>query len=50
MICYIPACICCGSENFGLGSLFDDYVGLADATPQFYFVVPYPFDYSFVDE
>jgi hypothetical protein len=25
MICYIPGCICCGSENFGLGSLCDDY-------------------------
>ena len=20
MVCYIPGCICCGSENFGLGS------------------------------
>ena len=20
MICYIPGCICCGSESFGLGS------------------------------
>jgi len=23
MICYIPGCICYGSENFGLGSLYD---------------------------
>jgi len=29
MICYIRGCICYGSENFGLGSLHDDYVGLA---------------------
>ena len=28
MICYIPGCIYYGSENFGLGSLHDDYVGL----------------------
>jgi hypothetical protein len=38
MICYIPGCICYGSENFGLGSLHDDYVGLPGATPQFYSV------------
>ena len=31
MICYIPGWICYGSENFGLGSLCDDYVGLAGA-------------------
>jgi hypothetical protein len=35
MICYIPGCICYGSENFGLGSLHDDCVGLSGATPQF---------------
>ena len=50
MICYIPGCICYGSENFGLGSLQDDYVGLAGATPQFYSVAPYRFYYRFVDE
>ena len=38
MICYIPRCICFGCENFGLGSLHDEYVGLAGATPQFYSV------------
>jgi len=27
MICYIPGCIYCGSENFGLGSVHD--AGLA---------------------
>jgi len=32
-ICDIPGCICYGSENFGLASLHDDYVGLAGATP-----------------
>jgi len=32
MICYIPGCICYGSENFGMGSLHDDYVGLAGST------------------
>jgi len=41
MICYIPGCICNGSENFGLGSLHDDYVGLAGTTPQYYSVAPY---------
>jgi len=41
MICYIPGWIWYGSENFGLGSLHDDYVGLAGAAPQFYSVAPY---------
>jgi hypothetical protein len=50
MICYVVGCICYGSENFGLGSLHDDYVGLAGATAQFYSVAPYLFDYRFVDE
>jgi hypothetical protein len=49
-ICYISGCICYGSENFGLGSLHDNYVGLAGATPQFYSVAPYRFDYRLVDE
>jgi hypothetical protein len=49
MIYYIPGCICYGAENFGLGSLHD-YVGLAVATPQFYSIAPYRFDYRFVDE
>jgi hypothetical protein len=38
------------SKIFGLGSLYDDYVGLAGATPQFYSVAPHRFDYRFVDE
>ena len=42
--------ICYGSEKFGLGSLHDDYFGLAGATPQFYSVAPYRFDYRCVDE
>jgi hypothetical protein len=42
--------ICNGSGNFGLESLHGDYVGLTGATPQFYSVAPYGFDYSFVDE
>jgi hypothetical protein len=50
MICYISGCICYGSENFGLRSLHDDYVGLAGATPQVYSVTPYRFDNRFVDE
>jgi hypothetical protein len=50
MICYIPECICCGSGSFGLRSLHDASVGLAGATPQFYSVAPYRFDYRFVDE
>jgi len=33
--------ICYGSEDFGLGSLHDDYVGLAGATPPFYSITPY---------
>ena len=49
-ICYIPGCICYGAENFELGSLHDDCVGLAGATPRFYSVAPYWFDYRFVDE
>jgi len=40
MICYKQVCICYGSENFGFGSLHDDYVGLAGATPQFCSVAP----------
>jgi len=50
MLYYVPGYICYGSENFGLGSLHDDYVGLTGATPQFYSVAPYQFDYRFVDE
>jgi hypothetical protein len=46
-VCYIPACICYDSKNFGFVSLHDDYVGLA--TPQFYSVAPYRFDYRFVN-
>jgi hypothetical protein len=44
MICNIPGRICYGSENFGLGSLHDDDVGFAGATPQFYSVAPDRFD------
>ena len=50
MICYIAGCICHGTENFGLGSLHDDYVGLVDPNPQFYHVAPYSFDYCSVYE
>ena len=50
MICYIPGCICNGSENFGLGFLHDDYVGLAGATPQFYSVAPCRCGFRFVGE
>jgi hypothetical protein len=50
MICCIQGCMCYGSENFGLGSLHDKYVGLAGATPQFYSVAPHRFDFRFVDE
>jgi len=50
MICYMSGCICYSSENFGLRSLHDDYVGLAGATTQFYSVAPHRFDYRFVDE
>jgi hypothetical protein len=50
MISYIPGCVCYGSENFGLGCLHDDYVGLAGTTARFCSVAPYRFDYRFVDE
>jgi len=50
IICYIPGGICCGSENCGLGSLHDEYIGLAGAIPQFCSVAPYRFDYLFVEE
>jgi hypothetical protein len=50
VVCYIPGCIGYGSENFGLGSLRIDSVGLDGATTQFYSVAPYRFDYRFVDE
>ena len=40
MICYITGCICYGSENYGLGSVHDDCVGLAGTTPHFYSVAP----------
>ena len=50
MICYIPGCNRYGSENFGLGSVHDDYVELAGVTSQFYSVAPYSFDYRFIDE
>ena len=49
MICYIPGRVCYGSENFGLESLHDVYVGLYGATPQFFSVAPHQFDYRFVD-
>jgi hypothetical protein len=49
-ICYIWGCICYGYENFGSGFLLDVNVGLAGATPQFCFLVPYLFDYRIVDE
>ena len=47
MICYIPGCICYGSEIFGLGSLHDDNVGLVGAPPQLYSVAQYRCDYCF---
>jgi hypothetical protein len=51
MVCYILGCICYGSENFGLRSLHDDFVGLAIGTPHFCSVAPCRFDYHcFVDE
>jgi len=50
MICYISECICHGSENFGLGSLHDNYAGLHGATPQFYSLATCKFHYLFVDE
>jgi hypothetical protein len=49
MICNIPGRICYGSENFVLGSLHDDDVGFAGATPQFYSVAPDGFDYRFIN-
>jgi len=48
-ISYITGCICYSFENFGLGSLHDDCVGLAAATPRFYSVGPKMFDYRILD-
>jgi len=50
VICYVPGSICYGSDNFVLGSLHDDCVGLAGATPQFCSVAPCGFDCRFVHE
>ena len=36
--------------RIGLGSVHDDYVGLAGATPEFYSVAPYRSDYRLVVE
>jgi hypothetical protein len=49
MIRNIPGRICYGSENFVLGSLHDDDVGFAGATPQFYSIAPDRFDYRFIN-
>jgi hypothetical protein len=49
IICNIPGRIYYGSENFGLGSLHDDDVGFAGATPQFYCVAPDWCDYRFIN-
>jgi len=38
------------AQNFGLGSVHYDYVGLAGATPQFYSLAPYRLDCRLVDE
>jgi len=40
--------ICYGSENFGLRSLHDDYVGLTGAYSHFYYVATYRFENRFV--
>jgi len=50
IICYIPGCISYGCKNFGLSSLHDEYIGLSGATPHFYSVAPYRFDYRVVDK
>jgi hypothetical protein len=50
MICYIPGCICYGSENFGLRSQRVESIRLPGATPQLHSVTSYKFDYCFVDE
>jgi len=49
MICYIPGCICHGSEDFRVGTLHDDCVGLAGTTPLFCSIALYRFYYCFVD-
>jgi hypothetical protein len=50
MSCYIQGCIWYGYENFGLGSLHDDHIGLVGANTQFYSVAPHRFDYCFVEK
>jgi hypothetical protein len=49
MIFNIPSRAWYGSENSVLGSLHDEDVGFAGATPQFYSVAPDRFDYRFID-
>ena len=44
MICYIPGCICYGSENFVLGSVHDDCVGLAERNTLRYFHIACKFE------
>ena len=48
-ICYMPRCVCCGYESFGLGSVGDDSVGLGGTTAQFCYVAPYRIDCCLVD-
>jgi len=48
IICYISGWICYGFENYGFGSLHDDYVRFVGATPQFYSEAPCRFNYCFV--
>ena len=49
MICYIRGAFVMALRVLDW-DLHDDYVALAGATPQFYSVAPYRFDYRFVDE
>jgi hypothetical protein len=46
MICNTTGCVCYGSENFGLGSLHVESIGLVGAIPQFYSIAPYRFVYA----
>ena len=50
MVCYIPGCVCYGSDKLGFGTQHYYYFGLADATTNFYTENQYQFDYRFVDE
>jgi hypothetical protein len=45
---HIPRCVCYGSKNFLLGSLYKGYIRFAGAAPELDAVGPYRLDDCFV--